>query len=244
MPISLTDRRRFARVLTNGRLPADIFHVEQNRLIKCESVDASRFGIGVITHEKIAVGELYEIRYKDSRVPLRCVTSHTDHRDPSLVRAGLMTVDESINIEELFAKTGCFPVGTAKSEHTDRSARHQPTKPLLVDASTFGVRKKYRLRTENISRSGILVLNDDNEKVPFRLSTILELGIDPVQGWIPESLMCSGKIVRMASLPNSVGTNFEAFGVALIDLTKPQAETWNGLIDAIEKLVGPETEET
>jgi hypothetical protein len=78
----------------------------------------------------------------------------------------------------------------------------------------------YNMKTENLSRTGLLISKGNYKAVPFSVNTLLEMTIDPDCKVFEEPVRCLGKVVRRDH--SSVGN----FGVQIIQIEGRDARDW------------------
>lgn len=111
-----------------------------------------------------------------------------------------------------------------------RAPRYDTNGELIVASKTIGTDLTYRLCTENVSRSGLLLTWDYNTKIPFIEKTILELTIDPESDWLSAPVSCLGKVVRRQT--KRVDQNVEAtqFGIRIVQIDNTDLDIWDDCI--------------
>jgi len=112
-----------------------------------------------------------------------------------------------------------------------RAPRFRPKERVIVNSKTIGTYLTYKLSTENLSRSGMLLEWQQNRPIPFIENTILEMTIDPDSRVLGKPLQCLGKIVRRKKSEDHAGET--QFGVSIIQIEQEDMEDWHSCIDEL-----------
>ena len=99
----------------------------------------------------------------------------------------------------------------------------------MVESKTIGTEIAYRLTTENLSRSGMLLSWNRSTSVPFIVNTIVELRIDPGTSHLAAPVSCLGKVVRR---DDASGTKL---GIQIIQINNDDLVAWESCVATIEK---------
>lgn len=119
--------------------------------------------------------------------------------------------------------SGRFPV---------RAARFVTKDNIEVLARTFGTRGDFSLKTEDVSKSGLLIREDDGQRAPFALNTIVEIIIDPSGNQLGKPVQCLGKIVRREGGGQK---EMQKYGVRLIDMDDVAQTQWVTYVEKLER---------
>jgi hypothetical protein len=114
---------------------------------------------------------------------------------------------------------------------------------LHVESKTIGTSAAYHLYTEDVSRSGLLLVWDRDTTMPFNVNTLLEMIIDPSGTYLGKPLTCLGKVVRREIDKGEVGENQAAttrLGVQIVQIDKTDLNAWEGCLTQLEKQFGVE----
>jgi hypothetical protein len=120
------------------------------------------------------------------------------------------------------------------SDARARAPRYEIPNELLVASKTIGTSVAYTLHTENISRSGMLLIWNHKAPVPFIENTILELTIDPSTMVLSAPVSCLGKVVRKI-VTNEAGEPETQFGVRIVQIDGTDLDKWETCIDDLAK---------
>lgn len=117
---------------------------------------------------------------------------------------------------------------------------------LEVESRTIGTHASYCLYTEDISRSGLLLVWDRDVKVPFNINTLLELTIDPGSNCLDRPVSCLGKVVRrepeaVDGQLSGLGAHSARLGVQIVQIDNTDLEAWEGCLAQLERKFGVET---
>ncbi len=109
---------------------------------------------------------------------------------------------------------------------------------LKVTSKTIGTSALYSFYTEDISRSGLLLVHENGSKVPFIVSTIIEMTIDPQGSCLDKPVSCLGKVVRREN-PEGDGAS-DRLGIQIVQIDHTDLSTWEGCLSQLEKRFGLE----
>jgi hypothetical protein len=115
-----------------------------------------------------------------------------------------------------------------------RSPRFQTGRELVVHSKTIGTALCYKLKTEDISVSGLLLTWGHNTQVPFLINTLIEMEIDPDCKWLSRPLSCVGKVVRRFGTDGSLGTKF---GITIVQMDTNSIQEWENCVGSLESQV-------
>lgn len=102
--------------------------------------------------------------------------------------------------------------------------------PLMIESRTLGVPVNFRLASHNISRSGILLENHSNKKVPYNVNTLLELIIDPDMNWLQKPVACVAKVIRLNRSP----LGREQYGIKIVQMDDSDNQVWDKCFKNLE----------
>ncbi len=112
---------------------------------------------------------------------------------------------------------------------------------LEVRSKTIGTSNDYSFFTEDISRSGLLLLWEKDVKMPFIVNTLLELTIDPTSACLEKPVSCLGKVVRRdCTSPDGKGHGTR-LGIQIVQIDNSDLVAWEGCLSELEKRFGIET---
>jgi hypothetical protein len=109
---------------------------------------------------------------------------------------------------------------------------------LKVQSRTIGTNVAYSLSTEDVSRSGLLLVWQHDEKVPFIVNTLLELTIDPHGRCLGKPVSCLGKVVRREKEDTVDGDAGTKLGIQIVQIDKSDLSVWEGCLGELEKRFG------
>lgn len=109
---------------------------------------------------------------------------------------------------------------------------------LKVHSRTIGTNVAYSLTTADVSRSGLLLVWQHDEKVPFIVNTLLELTIDPLSRCLEKPVSCLGKVVRREENASDEHESGTKLGVQIVQIDKSDQHIWEGCLGELEKRFG------
>lgn len=109
---------------------------------------------------------------------------------------------------------------------------------LIVESKTLGTNAAYSLFTEDVSRSGLLLVCENTSmKMPFIVNTLIEMTIDPKSNHLSKPVSCLGKVVRR-DLEDENGQIQPRFGVQIVQMEPGDIKNWEGCLSELEKKYG------
>ena len=111
---------------------------------------------------------------------------------------------------------------------------------LKVHSRTIGSNVAYSLSTADVSRSGLLLVWQHDEKVPFIVNILFELTIDPFGRCLEKPVSCLGKVVRREVDSATQGESGTKLGVQIVQIDKSDQHVWEGCLGELEKRFGLE----
>lgn len=112
---------------------------------------------------------------------------------------------------------------------------------LTVESRTIGTNAAYQFSTEDISRSGLLLVWDRDSKMPFNVNTLLEITIDPKGACLDKPVSCLGKVVRRDAEKEADGSMATRLGVQIVQIDNSDLQAWEGCLNELERRFGIET---
>ncbi len=100
---------------------------------------------------------------------------------------------------------------------------------IVVESKTLGTNVSYRLTTDNVSKSGLLLHWSNDSRLPFIINTLIEMTIDPGATILKQPVNCLGKIVRKEG---AVPTQF---GVRIVQIDNSDLEVWEACVSLLER---------
>jgi len=110
---------------------------------------------------------------------------------------------------------------------------------LIVESKTLGTSAAYSMSTEDVSRSGLLLVWERDFKMPFIVNTLIEMTIDPTGSCLSKPVTCLGKVVRRDSQDGSGQAT--RFGIQIVQMDPGDIENWECCLSELEKKFGFET---
>ena len=111
---------------------------------------------------------------------------------------------------------------------------------LEVHSKTIGTSAEYSLYTEDVSRSGLLLVWEKDAKMPFIVNTLLELTIDPTGSCLERPVTCLGKVVRRDSAAADGKGHTARLGIQIVQMDNTDLNAWEGCLAQLEKRYGIE----
>lgn len=101
------EKRFHQRKRLTGLLPGPLSR-QSSSLVDCKPVDISELGLGIISADLLEVGEVLTLKTKDTRLELEVVWAKKDFGKQDLYRYGLVSIDPTQRITDIFQKSGCL----------------------------------------------------------------------------------------------------------------------------------------
>lgn len=109
---------------------------------------------------------------------------------------------------------------------------------LVVESKTLGTNAAYSLSTEDVSRSGLLLVCENTIlKMPFIVNTLIEMTIDPKGSHLSKPVSCLGKVVRR-DVEDDKGQKQRRYGVQIVQMDQTDVKNWEGCLIELEKKYG------
>lgn len=108
---------------------------------------------------------------------------------------------------------------------------------LVVESKTLGTSAAYSMATEDVSRSGLLLIWERDSKMPFIVNTLIEMTIDPTGSCLSKPVQCLGKVVRRDSEGDGAG-HFARFGVQIVQIDPSDQQNWESCLNELESKFG------
>ena len=122
---------------------------------------------------------------------------------------------------------------------TDQTRVRAPRVPfdLEVRSKTIGTSADYSFSTEDVSRSGLLLLWEKDGRMPFIVNTLIEMVIDPDASCLDQPVMCLGKVVRRENAEGGNGTTTR-LGIQIVQWDHHDQNLWEGCLSQLEQRFG------
>jgi hypothetical protein len=111
---------------------------------------------------------------------------------------------------------------------------------LEVESRTIGTTAAYSFATEDISRSGLLLVWERDARMPFIVNTLLEMTIDPKGSCLSNPVTCLGKVVRREGNAAEGQGNSARLGVQIVQIDNSDLVAWESCISELERRFGVE----
>jgi len=105
---------------------------------------------------------------------------------------------------------------------------------IAVKTKTFGSPINYKLLTVDASLSGLLLLSNSPQNIPFSVNTILEITMETKSGMIDQPISIVGKVVRREDKMINENEGKAFFGVKIIDIDNFNLRLWNKFIEYLK----------
>ena len=102
------ERRLSTRRKLTGLIPGKLVVVGSTVPISCRPIDISANGLGILSEEILTPGSKLALKTHDREIIFEVSWGQPDFGKRDLYRYGLLVVDRSINLEAVFAETGCL----------------------------------------------------------------------------------------------------------------------------------------
>jgi hypothetical protein len=110
---------------------------------------------------------------------------------------------------------------------------------LIVESKTLGTNAAYSMSTEDVSRSGLLLVWERESKMPFIVNTLIEMTIDPKGSCLSKPVTCLGKVVRKDAQDGS--SQSTRFGIQIVQMDPGDIQNWEVCLSELEKKFGFDT---
>ncbi len=109
---------------------------------------------------------------------------------------------------------------------------------LKVESRTLGTNAAYNFSTEDVSKSGLLLVWDrDISHMPFLENTLLELTIDPESSLLGYPVNCLGKVVRK-DIATVKDKKVDVLGVQILQMDSSDMDNWEDCLSELENNCG------
>jgi hypothetical protein len=241
--------RRAERRPLVGSIYGSLIHGATRKAITCLSIDASARGMGVMTKERLTVGETLLLVIQGREIPLEVVWTQAGVWKGDELRYGLRLVREEDNLDEFFShyrRENILQDDVLYSPHraalvngsSVRATRFELAGSIRAHVKTLGTTTTFAMEAEDISKSGLFVSARKSANAPFTENTLVELSIDPDGTCFDSPVSCLGRVVRRAPLEATAGEPFVGFGIQIIEIFDRDLEAWEtGVSRVTERFV-------
>lgn len=112
---------------------------------------------------------------------------------------------------------------------------------LVVESKTLGTSAAYSMATEDVSRSGLLLVWERDSKMPFIVNTLIEMTIDPKGSCLSKPVSCLGKVVRRDTESDGLTGHHARFGVQIVQIDPGDQQNWESCLNELERKFGIST---
>lgn len=208
-----------------------MYRAADQRVLEYQPYEVSKLSLGIIGQQGLTEGSRVLLDTQIGRIELE-VEGAVAAPDPSgMIRYRLTTHDPRVDMERVFTQSGCHRK-LAMSDRKIQCARFEVSPNITVHARTFGARDNYILNGVNISKSGLLMIADARDRVPFIINTLLEVQLEG-NNWLREPVSCLAKVVRNEVYTED-GRRQHEFGIKFIEFSDHGMEVWKDAITNIE----------
>lgn len=123
------------------------------------------------------------------------------------------------------------PGAAAGAEQKVCAKRIDVKRAVIVESRTIGAPMIFSLSTQNLSRTGLLLVGMDGYKVPYQVNTLLEMSIDTTGSFLDQPVPCLGKIVRI----QAEQAKKAFFGVQIVHMEPKDQTLWDRAVANLEK---------
>jgi c-di-GMP-binding flagellar brake protein YcgR len=114
-----------------------------------------------------------------------------------------------------------------RHQYQMRFGRFSTEVPTPVEARTFGSEEPYRMKTINVSKTGLLLASPPGFRVPFNESTLLELTLFLEE----QPIRCLGKVLRCEV---DFEKKIKRYGINICDIHAEDCERYFSFIEDTE----------
>ena len=119
-----------------------------------------------------------------------------------------------------------------KNKTNRRERAPRITGQFTVHSKTIGSLSYFKLNTENISKSGLLLNWTQQSSLPFIEKTLLDLQIDPERQYFKEPILCLGKVVRREVKKDGHAGAVE-LGIQIVQIDEKHKHAWENHLEKI-----------
>jgi hypothetical protein len=102
---------------------------------------------------------------------------------------------------------------------------------VIVESRTLGAPMVFSMPTQNLSRTGLLLVGLDGYKIPYQVNTLLEMSIDTTGSFLDQPVPCLGKIVRIQEEKEKKAF----FGVQIVHMEPKDQSLWDKAVANLER---------
>ena len=216
------------KLYTQGDLvEGSLVHGTSGDKVRYLPVVMSRLSFTVLSDQDLKQGDQFLLKAgpKETKVVLSGIEQDPHNKD--LKQFKMNALDPKTNLEELISSLK--ELEAIQDRLQIRSERLEALSDFFVNVRTFGSMDEYKLRIDNVSKSGMKVLTQEGEGAPFSINTVVEMVIDPNKKWLDRSLPCIGKMMRREE-----HTDFIEFGLRFVENTDSFNHYWGLWVDKLE----------
>ena len=219
--------------LSLGRLISSVDDQE----IDYQLIEVSHHSIGFAAAKNLDPGMTVSFIPKDVQesYTLLVVSSEAIGNDGKMHKYRAIARKTQVNFEKLCEnEIEKYKVASVnKDDWNVRNIRFVTEPALDVDVKTFGSgRSYYHVETANISRSGLLLVSQNKQKLPFNMGTLVEMEIRQSQFYDSLEIKCVGKVVRHTGLEFDAKKQY--IGISFNDMDVDSVKRWSELLAKID----------
>lgn len=247
MVVKILERRRFVRHACVGALPAKLIRKKDNSPLACQSIDASRLGLGLQSVTEMDQDEELILDIINHPIALK-VIAKSQSEGVNLWRYGLIVLDEREDLEAQFRASGLItsqeraPARGSDANKPRQGADERATRfgidwELPIDTKVFGSRTAHRLYVANISRSGMLVTTFESHVESIRANMLIDIALDPEKKYLPRVIHGFAKVIRqfVEKLPDSPHQQKVSLGIVISEIFPEDKPTWESFMRSLER---------
>lgn len=213
--------------------------------VEYQPFEVSRASLGIIAKAGHSIGKTLQLESIHGCVDLEIADRSNRGVPAERERYHLLARDyDQVDLEGIFTASGCYDrishlkaVGDQSTAAQFRNSRFDKGPNLTVVAQTFGTSYRYHFKSQDISRSGMLIVCERECLVPFNSSTLLELVIDPQGEWLKAPLACIAKVIRRSStIDQKTGSSRSCFGIHFVELSEESQKTWRSIVEIADNV--------
>lgn len=169
----------------------------------------------------------------DSKLNFLCTRTHPD---PNYKIFVFESQSPNENLENVLSNAPEYTPHRDAPPIPLRAVRFDTRNQLSVIIRPTNSHETYRMHTENVSKSGVLLVEDVGEKPHYELQGMIEITIDPDMAIFEKPLEIEGEIARLESLGQNddmLKKHFR-YGVRLINIDEETQKSWYNFIETVE----------
>jgi hypothetical protein len=191
----------------------------------------SKFSLGIVAKAGLDVFEDLILETPRGPATLKILGVETEGVPDGGARYNLMAADLKDDLEKVYSDDE----RVKQNLRGLQLARFQTSPPVILNIKTFGSTNPYVFKSINASKSGLLILSLNKNAVPFHHDTLLEIIIEPNNGWLQRSIKSVAKVVHQTTHESKGGLRLQYFGLELKDFSSDSEYIWRRAVEVLEK---------